>query len=131
MDFDYKNILIMGYGKSGQAVEGVIKKLEGVQYKIFDSEKRVTGGNFYAKLNKKIIRQFDLIVVSPAISVYNKYIVYAEKIGIKVIGELEFGYWFTNSPVIAITGTNGKTTTTRITNEIISKQFDSGVPIFP
>jgi len=126
MDFDYKNILIMGYGRSGQAVESIIKKLNNVNYKIFDGDKKVTGAQYYARLNKKIIRGFDLIVVSPGISVYNKYIVYAERIGIKVIGELEFGYWFTDSPVIAITGTNGKTTTTRIATDIISKKFNTG-----
>jgi len=125
MEFDYKNILIMGYGKSGQAVEEILKKLDGVSYKIFDKDKRVTGAQYYAKLNKKIINQFDLIVVSPGISIYNKFIVYAEKIGIKVIGELEFGYWFTDSPVIAITGTNGKTTTTRIATEIVQTKYSA------
>ena len=124
MDFDYKNILIMGYGKSGQAVEEVVKKLE-VNYKIYDGYKKIDGGNYYSKLSKKIIREFDLIVVSPAISIYNKYISYAEKIGIKVVGELEFGYWFTSSFVIGITGTNGKTTTTRLTNDIISTTHSS------
>lgn len=126
MEFDYKNILIMGYGKSGLAVETILNKLKGVNYKIFDNNKRLTGGHYYANLSKKIIRQFDLIVVSPGVSVYNKYIVYAEKMGIKVIGELEFGYWFTDSPVIAITGTNGKTTTTMLANEIVKSTFRSG-----
>ncbi|MGN0960900.1 MAG: UDP-N-acetylmuramoyl-L-alanine--D-glutamate ligase [Christensenellales bacterium] len=126
MEFDYKNILIMGYGKSGQAVETILKKLKGVNYKIYDNGKKLTGGNYYAKLSKKFIRQFDLIIVSPGISVYNKYIVYAEKVGIKIIGELEFGYWFTDCPVIAITGTNGKTTTTRLTNSIVKTTYRSG-----
>ena len=126
MEFDYKKILIMGYGKSGQAVESVLKKLDNVEYKIYDNGKKLTGGNYYAKLTKKLIRQFDLLIVSPGVSVYNKYIIYAERIGIKVIGELEFGYWFTDSPVIAITGTNGKTTTTRLANNIIGSTFNSG-----
>ena len=126
MEFDYKNILIMGYGKSGQAVETILKKLDGVSYKIFDADKKITGGNYYAKLTKKLVRKFDLLIVSPGISVYNKFIVYAERVGIKVIGELEFGYWFTNSPVLAITGTNGKTTTTRLTENILSKKYDTG-----
>ena len=126
MEFDYKNILIMGYGKSGQAVENIVKKLDNVSYKIFDDGKRITGAQYYAKLSKKIIRQFDLIIISPGISVYNKYVVYAERVGIKVIGELEFGYWFTNSPVVAITGTNGKTTTTRIATDIVGKKYSSG-----
>ena len=126
MEFGYKNVLIMGYGVSGQSVEVVLKKLNGVDYKIWDSGKKIVGGNYCSKLSKKFIRQFDLLIVSPGVSVYNKYIVYAEKIGIKVIGELEFGYWFTSSPVVAITGTNGKTTTTRLVNDIVGTSFKCG-----
>lgn len=135
MEFDYKNILIMGYGKSGQAVENIIKKLGDISYQIYDKGKRINGGKYTSKLSKKFVRQFDLIVVSPGISVYNKYISYAERIGIKVIGELEFGYWFTDSPVVAITGTNGKTTTTSLVNDIVGRKYLSnaygniGVPL--
>ena len=102
---------------------------------IYDAGKKLDGGNYCSKLSKKMIEKFDLIVVSPGISVYNKYIVMAEKMSIKVVGELEFGYWFTESPVIAITGTNGKTTTTSLINTIVSKKYTSeaygniGVPL--
>lgn len=123
MNFDYKNILIMGYGKSGEAVEEIVKKLQ-VDYKIYDAEKKITGGNYYSRLTKKIVRDFDLIVLSPGISIYNKFVSYAERIGIKVIGELEFGYWFTDSPILAITGTNGKTTTTRLLNNMVATTYD-------
>ncbi|MBE5757626.1 MAG: UDP-N-acetylmuramoyl-L-alanine--D-glutamate ligase [Clostridiales bacterium] len=125
MNFDYKNILIMGYGKSGIAVEEILKKID-CNYKIYDSGKKITGGNYYYKLNRKIISQFDLIVVSPGISIFNKYIVMAERMGIKVVGEMEFGYWFTSSPVIAITGTNGKTTTTSLVRDIVKSTFSCG-----
>ena len=54
---------------------------------------------------------------------YYKALSLSKEIGIKVIGELEFGYWFTDSPVIAITGTNGKTTTTALTGEIMANYF--------
>lgn len=124
MNFDYKNILIMGYGRSGQAVEEIVKKL-GVNYLIYDQKRKICGGNYCFKLSKKTISKFDLVVVSPGVSVYNKYISMAERLGIKVVGELEFGYWFTSSPVIAITGTNGKTTTTTMINNIINKKFKS------
>ena len=70
MNFDYKNILIMGYGKSGKAVEEIIKKLN-VNYKIYDESHKINGGNYYFKLSKKKILQFDLIVLSPGISIYS------------------------------------------------------------
>ena len=124
MEFDYKNILIMGYANSGKSVEKIIKKLN-VDYKIFDRDHKINGGHYYSKLNRKIISDFDLVVISPGVSIYNKYVVMAERMGIKVIGELEFGYWFTDSPVIAITGTNGKTTTTSLINNIVNTSYHS------
>ncbi len=114
----------MGYGRSGRAVEEIVKKLE-INYKIYDSGKKITGGNYYSRLSKKIVRSFDLLVLSPGISIYNKYVTYAERLGIKVVGELEFGYWFTSSPVVAVTGTNGKTTTTRLINDMIGTTYHS------
>lgn len=120
MEFDYKNVLIYGYEKSGRAVEDVLKDI-GVSYKIYDKDLKVDGGNYVAKLNEKTLKQFDLIVISPAVSIYNKYIKLAERLGIKVIGELEFGFWFTSAEVIAVTGTNGKTTTTHLINLVLQK----------
>ena len=122
MIFDYKNILIMGYGESGKAVENILKSLN-IEYKIYDKSHGVNGGGYLCKLNRKIISNFDLLVISPGISIYNKYVVMAERMGIKVVGELEFGYWFTSSPVVAITGTNGKTTTTSLINQIIGTTY--------
>ena len=63
--------------------------------------------------------QFDLIVISPAISIYNKHIKLAKKMGIKVISEIEFAYYFCKSEIIAITGTNGKTTTVELIHHIL------------
>lgn len=124
MNFDYKKVLIMGYAKSGLAVEEILKHIH-VEYQIYDKSHKINGGGYLNKLSKKKILEFDLIVISPAISIYNKYVSFAEKSGIKVVGEMEFGYWFTSSPVIAITGTNGKTTTTSLTQKIISTSFSS------
>lgn len=110
MDFVYKNVLIFGYGKSGKAVEKVLSDIN-IGYKIYDKNIKIIGGSFVYKLNVKKLKQFDLIVVSPGISIYNKYIKLAERLNIKVISELEFGYWFTSADIIAVTGTNGKTST--------------------
>lgn len=120
MDFDYKNILIYGYGKSGKAVENVLKDI-GKKYMIFDKKMKINGGYFLSKLSRKIIKQFDLIVISPAIPIDDKMLKIAENTGIKIIGELEFGFWFTSADVIAVTGTNGKTTTTHLINLALNK----------
>lgn len=118
MEFDYKNVLIWGYGKSGRAVENVLKDI-GVNYRIYDKKIKVNGGNYISKLSGRILKKFDLIVLSPAVSIYNKYVKLAEKLGVKIIGELEFGFWFTSADVIAVTGTNGKTTTVKLITDAL------------
>ena len=53
MNFDYKNVLILGYGKSGLAVEEILKK-NNVKYKIYDKNHKINGGGFLSKLSKKL-----------------------------------------------------------------------------
>lgn len=115
MEFQYKNVLIWGYGISGRSVEKVLIDL-GVDYTVLDEGNKVTGGGFIGKLTKKIISRFDLIVLSPGINYHRKEIEWANKLGIDVISEIEFGYMFLNpkSKVIAVSGTNGKTTTVNL-----------------
>lgn len=118
MDFNYKNVLIMGYGRSGKSVEKVLKDI-GVNYGIYDKKIKIEGGCFYSKLSSSVLTRFDLIVLSPGISIFNHHVRLAERLGIKIISELEFGYWFTNADVIAVTGTNGKTTTVNLINKML------------
>ncbi len=72
---------------------------------------------------KKFIEQ-DLIILSPGVSPQLKIFDYARHNGVKVTGEFEFANWFIKEPVIAITGTNGKTTTTYLIHKILK---ESGV----
>lgn len=60
----------------------------------------------------------DLLVVSPGIPLDAPVIVAAQKRDMQVIGELEFGARFCDMPIVAVTGTNGKTTTTMLTGAI-------------
>ncbi|MFZ1728800.1 MAG: UDP-N-acetylmuramoyl-L-alanine--D-glutamate ligase [Bacteroidota bacterium] len=60
----------------------------------------------------------DLMVVSPGVPSDAPIIVEAERRGITVISEIEVGAMFLDGPIIAVTGTNGKTTTTTLTGEI-------------
>lgn len=125
---NYRNVLIFGYSKSGKAVEKILVA-NNVNYKIFDNNMRLGGGKYIFKLTKKEISKFDLIIISPAISIYNKYIVYAEKVGIRVISELEFGYLNCGFKIIAVTGTNGKTTTTCLINHVLNLSGLSSVAL--
>ncbi|MBR9978760.1 MAG: UDP-N-acetylmuramoyl-L-alanine--D-glutamate ligase [Bacteroidetes bacterium] len=60
----------------------------------------------------------DIVVVSPGIPSEAPVIVEAERRGVPVISEIEVGTMFLDVPVIAVTGTNGKTTTTTLSGEI-------------
>ena len=62
MDFDYKNILIFGYSRSGKAVENVLKDIN-VNYKIYDEKIKIDGGLYVSNLNRKALSKFDLIVL--------------------------------------------------------------------
>ncbi len=117
--FKYKNVLIYGYSTSGKAVERVLINMD-VNYKIYDDNMRLGGGKYLFKLPKSEIKKFDLIVISPAISIYNKNIKFAESEGIRVISELEFGYLLCPYPIIAVTGTNGKTTVTKLLEHVLN-----------
>ena len=71
----------------------------------------------------------DVLVVSPGVplnlDIFNK----ARKKGIKIISEIELAYEFTEAKIIAITGTNGKTTTTSLLGEIMSSHFHDKVVV--
>jgi len=74
-----------------------------------------TGGH-----GDRTFRGQDLIVVSPGVPVDAPPLVHARSLGESVIGEIELAAQFLPGPVIAITGSNGKTTTTTLTGEIMA-----------
>jgi UDP-N-acetylmuramoylalanine--D-glutamate ligase len=74
-----------------------------------------TGGH-----GERTFREQDLIVVSPGIPVDAPLLVQARSWGETVIGEIELAAQFLPGPIVAITGSNGKTTTTTLTGEILT-----------
>ena len=64
----------------------------------------------------------DLWIISPGVPKNSNVVVKAQEKNIPIVGEIEFASWFTNSPIIAVTGSNGKTTTSYIINEMFNSQ---------
>lgn len=132
-----KLIAILGAGESGMGA-AMLAKVKG--YAVFVSEFGVISEANKSKLNEagidfeegghteKIILNADMIIKSPGISPKIPVVKKAFEEGIAVVDELEFAYRYSAGRVIAITGTNGKTTTTLLTYHLLKEAgFDVGL----
>jgi UDP-N-acetylmuramoylalanine--D-glutamate ligase len=63
----------------------------------------------------------DLIIASPGVHLSIPPLVKARKRGIPIISEIELASWFVTTPLVAVTGTNGKTTTTQLIGDMLQK----------
>lgn len=123
-----KKITIFGYGSTGQAVAKLAYHLGA---KIFISEKKsIKNKNSF--LNKISFEEnghsnksydCDIAIVSPGIDTNNIFFKKFEENSIPLLSEIEFASWFSESKIIAITGSNGKTTTASIIYSIIKKEI--------
>ena len=132
MELKNKRVLVVGLGKSGVAAAFFLAD-RGAKVTVSDAkseaqlEKQIpalldrgialeTGTH-----NERTFRDQDLIVVSPGVPSDQPQLQHARALGIPVIGEVELAYRFLQDKVIAITGSNGKTTTTTLAGEILNK----------
>jgi len=130
MDLANKRVLVVGLGKSGVASALFLKK-HGARVTVSDAKPEdqlrseipllldhgitvETGGH-----GDRTFRGQDLIVVSPGVPVDAPHLVQARALGEPVIGEIELAAQFLPGPIVAITGSNGKTTTTTLVGEIL------------
>src|SRR5258708_29413070 len=136
MEVKDKRVLVVGLGKSGVA-SALFLKARGARVTISDTKSGdelrneipalldhgitvETGGH-----GERTFREQDLIVVSPGVPVDAPLLNQARSLGETVIGEIELAAQFLQGPIVAITGSNGKTTTTTLTGEILTT---GGVP---
>ena len=68
---------------------------------------------------RNFIKESELVVVSPGVENSSRAIIWADELDISIIGEMELGYRFCRGKIIAITGTNGKSTVTTLIGEIL------------
>jgi len=131
MDLNNKRVLVVGLGKSGVA-SALFLKSRGALVTVSDAKPETelrdeillllehgitveTGGH-----GDRTFRGQDLIVVSPGVAFDAPQLTAARNLGESVIGEIELAAQFLAGPIVAITGANGKTTTTTLAHEIIA-----------
>jgi len=118
---------VFGAGKSGIAVA---KKLGRKRVFLTEEKEHIDPKNLklLKKLKipfelgghtKKALEGTDLIVVSPGVHLDIPILKKAERMKIPIIGEVELAYTFLKKPIIAVTGTNGKTTTTALIGQML------------
>jgi UDP-N-acetylmuramoylalanine--D-glutamate ligase len=134
MDLQNKRVLVVGLGKSGVA-SALFLKEQGARVTVSDTKPEdqlrdeipvlldhgiavETGGH-----GERTFRGQDLIVVSPGVPVDAPPLVQARASGEAVIGEIELAAQHLTGPIVAITGSNGKTTTTTLAGDIIAAGF--------
>jgi len=129
MEFKNKKVTIYGLGKSGIASA---RKLSRLGTKVFATESKsvidLSANEELKRLGvtvelgghtEKSIEGVDLIVVSPGVHLDIPVLEEARKREIPIISEIELAYQFISKPIIAVTGTNGKTTTTTLIGEML------------
>src|SRR5438128_8418631 len=131
MELRGKRVLVVGLGKSGVA-SALFLKLRGARVTVSDTK---TEDELRAEIpvllehgitvetgehGERTFHGQDLIVVSPGVSVDALPIVQARTSGEPIIGEIELAAQFLPGRIVAITGSNGKTTTTTLAGEIVA-----------
>ena len=129
MDLKNKRVLVVGIGKSGIAAAHFLRA-RGARVTISDARPATTIAELNPLLDAGIMvetgshglltfRRQDLIVVSPGVPLSVPELKQVRALGMRVLGELELGTQFLQGEVLAITGSNGKTTTTSLLGEIL------------
>jgi UDP-N-acetylmuramoylalanine--D-glutamate ligase len=132
MELRDKRVLVVGLGRSGVAAAFFLQD-HGARVTVSDTKSEAQLQNEIGALldrgisletgrhNERTFRDQDLIVVSPGVPPDQPQLQHARALGIPVIGEVELASRFLQGKIVAITGSNGKTTTTTLVGEILSK----------
>lgn len=135
MTLESKNVLVVGTGKSGIAAANLLSR-KGANTILFDQNKDLDVSEISKKINgngkvvlgeltEDIKKTIDLVVLSPGVPIDLPMVEEFKKMNIPVWGEIELAYQLGKGKVVAITGTNGKTTTTSLVGEIMKANFAS------
>ena len=137
MELKGKKVLVVGLGKSGRAAALFLRR-RGAQVTVSDVRSaEALAKDIPALLDEGIMveagghglltfRRQDLIVVSPGVPLDTPELVQVRSFGLPIIGEIELAARHLKGKMLAITGSNGKTTTTSLVGEILAA---GGLPV--
>lgn len=135
VDVRGKRFGVLGAARSGVAAAGLLAK-HGAEVFLSDRgqadkfgtlpvEFESKGVQFEFGQNSLRVLEVDTLVLSPGVPTDAPIVKQAIEMGVNVISEIELSSWFCPAPIVAITGTNGKTTTTTLAGRIFA---DAGMP---
>ncbi|MES1208291.1 MAG: UDP-N-acetylmuramoyl-L-alanine--D-glutamate ligase [Pseudomonadota bacterium] len=136
IDLRDKNVVIVGLGRSGLAAARVCVA-RGARVKVTDTRDATALREMASKLPPEVTQELgghrassfvsaDLVVLSPGVPDLPE-VAAARAAGVPVTGEMELSSWFVSGTIVAITGTNGKSTTTTLCGAVVKA---SGYPTF-
>ncbi|MCR5147771.1 MAG: UDP-N-acetylmuramoyl-L-alanine--D-glutamate ligase [Eubacterium sp.] len=136
-----KKVIVAGAGKSGFSSSGLLLR-NGARVILFDENDKLDKEELLkgfsgvknirvvlGKLTARELKDADLMVISPGIPVDSEFVLKVKEHGIPVWSEIELAYYFNKGKIAAITGTNGKTTTTTLVGEIFKAHSDNSVVV--
>lgn len=137
MEFKNKDVLVIGMGISGVGAAALLCDA-GAWVMLFDSNEKLTMEEAEKKLTEGVkadiyigtlpdeaAKKAELVVVSPGVPTDTPFIDFFRERNVPIWSEIELAYHSAKGKLIAITGTNGKTTTTALTGQIMKDYMDS------
>jgi len=137
MELKGKNVLVVGLGISGMGAVELLCR-EQAKLILFDGNEKLNPAEIKEKLPenteaevyigalpKEAEDRVELVIVSPGVPVDTEFMDGFREKNIPIRGEIELAYHFTKGKLIAITGTNGKTTTTALAGQIVKDYNES------
>ena len=137
MDIAGKNVLVFGSGISGIGAAGLLEE-RGASVTLYDGNDKLDVEEICGKMKdgaktdivlgefpEELLGKLDLVIISPGVPTDLPIVNRMRESDIPVVGEIELAYELGKGEVLAITGTNGKTTTTALLGEIMKAVYDS------
>ncbi|MFH1198881.1 MAG: UDP-N-acetylmuramoyl-L-alanine--D-glutamate ligase [Candidatus Omnitrophota bacterium] len=128
--FKNKKVTIVGFARSGLTAANLLYDL-GAKVSVTDNKDNETTRLNAAKLkskeicfelgghNREVIQNSDFVILSPGVPAHAQPVVWAKEFGVRIISEIELAYILCPATIIAVTGSNGKTTTTILISKVL------------